>query len=146
MPAKRATAVALTIAVSLAVPGATAADTYPSRPITVVVPFPAGSPLDTIARVMSERLQTSLGQPLVVENVAGAAGSVGVGRVARAAADGYTIGVGNFSSHVVTPAIQKLSYDAVKDFEPVVQLETMRRSSSPRMRCPRKTCERYSRG
>jgi tripartite-type tricarboxylate transporter receptor subunit TctC len=121
MQARRATALALTIALS-ALPGAAAADTYPSRPITMVVPFPAGSPLDTIARVMSEQLQMRLGQPLVVENVAGAAGSVGVGRVARATGDGYTIGVGNFSSHVVTPAIQSLPYDVVKDFEPVVQL------------------------
>lgn len=122
MQARRATALALTITLSTALPGAAAADTYPSRPVTVVVPFPAGSPLDTIARVMSERLQSSLGQPLVVENVPGAAGSVGVGRVARATGDGYTIGIGNFSSHVVTPAIQNLPYDVAKDFEPVVQL------------------------
>jgi tripartite-type tricarboxylate transporter receptor subunit TctC len=120
--ATKAASTLLAISLSMAFAGAAAADAYPSRPVTIVVPFPAGSPLDTIVRIVSERLQTSLGQPFIVEDVTGAAGSIGVGRVARAAGDGYTIGAGSFSSHVVVPATQNPPYDVVKDFEPVVQL------------------------
>jgi tripartite-type tricarboxylate transporter receptor subunit TctC len=88
----------------------------------MISPFPAGAPLDTVARVVGERMRLSLGQPLVVENVTGAAGTIGVGRVARAAADGYTVGIGNFSSHVVAGAIYGLQYDVLADFEPVALL------------------------
>jgi tripartite-type tricarboxylate transporter receptor subunit TctC len=98
---------------------ATAALDYPTRPITMVVPQAAGSPLDTIARILSERMRVSLGQPIVVENVAGAAGSIGVGRVARAAPDGYTIVIGIWSTHVANAAIQSLKYDVLNDFEPI---------------------------
>jgi tripartite-type tricarboxylate transporter receptor subunit TctC len=98
------------------------AQVYPSRPVTMISPFPAGAPLDTVARVVGERMRLSLGQPLVVENVTGAAGTIGVGRVARAAADGYTVGIGNFSSHVVAGAIYGLQYDVLADFEPVALL------------------------
>ena len=75
--------------------------TYPSRPITMIVPYPAGGPTDTIARLLGERMRASLGQPVIIENVAGAGGTIGVGRVARAAGDGYTMGIGHWGSHVV---------------------------------------------
>ena len=100
------------------------AQDYPARPITMIVPFPPGGPNDTLGRLMAERMRTSLGQPVIVENVSGANGTIGVGRVARAAADGYTIGVGTWATHVVNPAIYALPYDTVKDFEPLVLLAT----------------------
>ena len=103
---------------------AAAAQNYPSRPITVVGPFPAGGPGDTVMRALSERMRQSLGQPLVIENVTGASGRIGTGRVARAAGDGYTIGIGGFPAHVINPAIMKLEYDVVKDFEPIALLAT----------------------
>jgi tripartite-type tricarboxylate transporter receptor subunit TctC len=102
--------------------GSAAAQVYPVRPITIINPFPAGAPLDTIARVVGERMRVSLGQPLIIDNVTGAAGTIAVGRVARAAPDGYTISIGNFSSHVLTGAIYSLQYDVLKDLEPVVLL------------------------
>ena len=104
--------------------GAADAQTYPSRPITMVVPYSAGGPTDTIARIMAERMRGPLGQIIVVENVTGAAGTIGVGKVARAAADGYTISIGHWGTHVVNPAIYALQYDALKDFEPVAMIAT----------------------
>ena len=101
-----------------------AAQSYPSRPIAVVVPFAAGGPTDTIARIMAERMGRALGQTVVVENVTGAAGSIGVGRVARAAPDGYVLGMGHWSTHVVNGAVYQLSYDLLKDFEPVAMIAT----------------------
>jgi tripartite-type tricarboxylate transporter receptor subunit TctC len=95
------------------------AQTYPSRPITMIVPYPAGGPTDTIARLLGERMRASLGQPVVIENVAGAGGNIGVGRVARAAGDGYTLGIGHWGSHVVNGAIYTLPYDLLTDLEPV---------------------------
>jgi tripartite-type tricarboxylate transporter receptor subunit TctC len=95
------------------------AQTYPSRPITMVVPFPAAGPADVLARILSEPMRLSLGQPVIIENVSGAAGSIAVGRVARAAPDGYTIILGNLGTHVVNGAIYALGYDVVKDFAPV---------------------------
>ncbi len=92
---------------------------YPSRPITMIVPFAAGGPTDTIARILAEHMRASLGQPIIVENVAGAAGSIGAGRVARAAGDGYTLIIGVWGTHVLNGAIYPLSYDLVKDFEPI---------------------------
>src|SRR6516164_6040272 len=77
------------------------AQAYPTRPITMIVPFPAGGPVDTLGRFISERVRASLGQPVIIENVSGAAGSLGVGRVARAAPDGYTLVIGIWSTHVV---------------------------------------------
>jgi tripartite-type tricarboxylate transporter receptor subunit TctC len=100
------------------------AETYPSRPITIVVPFATGGSTDTIARMMAERMKSSLGQPLIVEDVTGAAGTIGVGRVARAAPDGYTLGLGNNSSHVVPGATYALQYDLLDDFEPVSLIST----------------------
>ena len=98
---------------------ATRAQTWPTRPVTVVVPFAAGGPTDTIARVIGEGLREALGQPIVIENVTGAAGTIGVGRVARATPDGYTIGIGQWGSHVANGAIYKLPYDLLKDFAPI---------------------------
>ena len=95
------------------------AQSYPSRPITMIVPYPAGGPTDTIARLLGERMRGSLGQPVIIENVAGAGGNIGVGRVARAAGDGYTVGIGHWGSHVVNGAIYALPYDLLTDLEPV---------------------------
>ena len=110
--------VALAIA-NFALVGAAAAQTYPVRPITMVVPFAAGGPVDSNARLLADRLKGSLGQPVIVENVTGAGGSIGVGRVARAAADGYTILIGIWSTQVVNGAIYALPYDLIGDFEPI---------------------------
>jgi tripartite-type tricarboxylate transporter receptor subunit TctC len=106
----------------LALPPFTHAQDYPAKPITLIVPFPPGGPNDTLGRIMAERMRTTLGQPVIVENVSGANGTIGVGRVARAAPDGYTLGVGTWATHVINPAIYSLSYDTVKDFEPLVLL------------------------
>jgi tripartite-type tricarboxylate transporter receptor subunit TctC len=95
------------------------AQSYPSRPITLVVPFAAGGPTDTIARIMGQRMRASLDQTVIIENVTGAAGSIGVGRVARASPDGYTVGIGHWSTHVVNGAIYQLAYDVLGDFEPI---------------------------
>jgi len=100
------------------------AQAYPSRPITMVVPFPPGGPTDTIARILVERMRATLGQPIIIENVGGAGGSIGVGRVARAMPDGYTIGIGNSSSHVFNGALYALPYDLLADFEPVALLSS----------------------
>lgn len=95
------------------------AETYPSRPITIVVPYPAGGPTDTLARILTDHMSTSLGQPIIIENVSGGGGSVGVGRVARAAPDGYTVSIGHWNTHVVLGATMDLPYDILHDFEPV---------------------------
>ena len=95
---------------------------YPTRPVTIVVPFAAGGPTDTVARIIGERMRQSLGQTIVIENTTGAAGSIGVGRVARAAPDGYTVGIGHWSTHVVNGAIYPLGYDLLKDLDPVALL------------------------
>jgi tripartite-type tricarboxylate transporter receptor subunit TctC len=98
------------------------AQVYPSRPITMIVPFPAGGPSDVVPRILGDKLRATLGQSIIVENVSGAGGSIGMGRVARAAPDGYTVGVGSWSTGVVNGAIYALNYDVVADFEPVVLL------------------------
>jgi tripartite-type tricarboxylate transporter receptor subunit TctC len=95
------------------------AQTYPSRPVTMVVGYGVGGPSDTIARIVAERMKPALGQPIVIENITGAAGSIGVGRVARAAPDGYTIGLGDWSTLCVNGAMYNLPYDVVKDFAPI---------------------------
>src|SRR3954468_14975093 len=102
--------------------GAVQAQPYPSRPITMVVPFAAGGPTDTLARIVAERMRQSLGQTVIVENTPGAAGSIAVGRVVRAAPDGYTLGIGHWSTHVVNGAIYPLNYDLLKDLDPVALL------------------------
>ncbi|HEY1542996.1 MAG TPA: tripartite tricarboxylate transporter substrate-binding protein, partial [Xanthobacteraceae bacterium] len=100
-------------------PGSAQAQTYPVRPITMVVPFAAGGPTDTIARLVGQAMGRNLGQTVLIENVTGAAGSIGVGRVARANPDGYTIGIGHWSTHVVNAAVYPLQYDVLKDFAPI---------------------------
>jgi tripartite-type tricarboxylate transporter receptor subunit TctC len=102
--------------------GTAQAQPYPSRPITFVVPFAAGGPTDTLARILSERMRAPLGQTVIIENATGAAGSIGVGRVARAAPDGYTVSIGHWSTHVVNGAIYSLPYDLLADFDPVALL------------------------
>ena len=117
----RRTCLMLTLGLACAAPQA-GAQPYPSRPITMVVPFAAGAPVDMVGRIIAERMRVSLGQPIILENVSGAAGSLGVARAVRAAPDGYTISLGNISSHVLNGAIYPLQFDALKDFEPVALL------------------------
>lgn len=95
------------------------AESYPARPITMNVPFAAGGPTDAVARIVAEGMRPSLGQVVIIENVAGADGTIGVGRVARAVPDGYTLSVGQIGSHVLNGAAYSLQYDLVKDFEPI---------------------------
>src|SRR5262249_21504474 len=87
------------------------AQAYPTRPITIVVPYPAGGPTDTLARILAEHMRISLGQPIIIENVTGACGTIGVGRVARAAPDGYTVSIGHWQTHVLNGASYQLQYD-----------------------------------
>src|SRR5262249_31914458 len=96
-----------------------AAQTYPSRPITMIVPLAAGGPTDAIARVLAEQMRRSLGQPIIIENVSGADGSIATGRVARARPDGYTIELGTISTHMLNGALYSLGYDVVNDFAPI---------------------------
>ncbi len=98
------------------------AQNYPIRPITMIVPFAAGGPTDVVGRLMAEHMGPVLGQNVNVEDVTGAAGSIGVGRVARAPADGYTLSIGHWSTHVVNGAIYALPYDLLRDFEPIARL------------------------
>ena len=104
------------------IPAAARAQNYPSKPITMIVPFAAGGPLDVMGRVLGERMRVSLGQPIINEIVTGAGGSIGFGRVARAAPDGYTFGLGMWSTHVVNGVIYSLPYDVLTDFEPIALL------------------------
>ena len=97
---------------------------YPSRPITLIVPFAAGGGVDTLARILAERMKTTLGQPIVIENIPTAAGSVGVGRLAQAAPDGYTIGIGDQTSYVISSITNPVRYDVLKDFDPISLLST----------------------
>jgi len=113
----------LLLAASLMV-GSAGAQTFPSKQITLVVPFTAGGPTDTLARILTERMSRTLGQTVIVENTTGAAGTIGVARVARAAPDGYTIGIGHWSTHVVNPAIYPLTFDILNDFEPLALIAT----------------------
>ncbi len=98
------------------------AQAYPSRPITLIVPYSAGGPTDTLGRLIAEHMRTSLGQSVVIENVTGAGGTIGVGRVARAGPDGYTVGIGQVSTNGFNGAVYQLPYDLVKDLEPVALL------------------------
>jgi tripartite-type tricarboxylate transporter receptor subunit TctC len=114
---------AATLAVALhAVASPAMAQVYPSRPVTMIAPFPAGGPLDVIARIIADPMRVALGQPVVVENIAGAGGNIGTARVARAAPDGYTIGMGQWSTHVVNPITYSLPYNVLSDFEPIALL------------------------
>jgi len=95
------------------------ADDYPSHPITLLVGFPPGGPTDALARLLAKGMETPLGQTIVVETVSGASGTIAAGRVVHAAPDGYTIGIGNWSSHVGSPAIYRLDFDVQKDLQPI---------------------------
>jgi tripartite-type tricarboxylate transporter receptor subunit TctC len=108
----------------LALPQLVFAQPYPSRPITVIVPFGAGGPADSVARILGDAMRTSLGQPVVIENVTGASGTIGVARAVRAPADGYTLSLGNWPSHIVNGAIYALPYDVRTDFEPAARLSS----------------------
>jgi tripartite-type tricarboxylate transporter receptor subunit TctC len=98
------------------------AEKFPSHPITVIVPFSAGGPSDAMMRILAERMKATLGEPLLIENVTGAGGSLGVGRTVRSPPDGYTIGFGHLGTNVANGVIYKLGYDLVNDLEPVVLL------------------------
>ena len=113
---------ATALAALTAAPQAARAETYPSRPITVIVPFAAGGPTDLVARVVADKMQASLGQPLVIENVAGAGGSIAATRVARSAPDGYTLEIGNNGSNLLVGAMYALPVDIIKDFAPIAEL------------------------
>src|SRR5258707_4013928 len=108
-------AIALTLLAGIA---CAQAQPYPSRQITLIVPFPPGGSTDVAARIMAERMRVPLGQSIIIENVGGAGGSIGVGRVARAAPDGYTIDIGQWDTHVGS-IIYQLDYDLQKDFAPI---------------------------
>jgi tripartite-type tricarboxylate transporter receptor subunit TctC len=108
--------------------GAAQAEVYPSHPLALIVPFPAGGPTDTLARIITERMRLSLGQPVVIENVTGAGATIGVGRAVNASPDGYTFVLGNWTSHVGPGAIYKLPYDVLTDLAPISMI-----SASPLM-------------
>jgi tripartite-type tricarboxylate transporter receptor subunit TctC len=112
----------LAVLATLALGGIARADNFPSRPVTIVVPFSAGGPSDAMARILAERMKVTLGEAVLVENVTGAGGSIGVGRALRSAPDGYTISFGHLGTHVANGAIYKLGYDLVADLEPVALL------------------------
>jgi tripartite-type tricarboxylate transporter receptor subunit TctC len=100
------------------------AQTYPERPVMMLVPLATGGSTDVIARIVAEGMRASLAQPVIVENVAGAGGTIGVGRLARSAPDGYTIGIGQWGTNVANGAIYPLQYDLLQDFEPVALIST----------------------
>lgn len=116
--------VSATLAAQFATDTAAQAQPYPSRPITLIVPLAPGGSTDVIGRIAAEGIRAALGQPVVVENVPGAGGTIGVGRLARSAPDGYTIGVGQWGTNVANGAIYPLSYDLIADFEPVALIST----------------------
>ena len=107
---------------TLALAGTASAQSYPTRPITFIVPYGAGGPVDVLARLLAEPMRQALGQSIVIENVTGANGTIGVGRAVRAAPDGYTVSIGNWPSHITNGAIYNLSYDIQRDLEPVARL------------------------
>ena len=100
--------------------GIAAAQGYPVRPITMIVPFPAGGATDTLARYLAEQMRGILGQSVIIENVGGAAGSIGVGRAVRSPADGYTLSIGTSTTHMLTGGLYALPFDLLKDLEPVI--------------------------
>jgi tripartite-type tricarboxylate transporter receptor subunit TctC len=105
-------------------PHIASAQTYPTRPITMIVPVAAGGPTDVVGRVVAERMRKSIGHPIIIENIGGADGSIGVGRAARARPDGYTIDLGSMSTHVLNGVFYSLQYDVLNDFTPISPLGT----------------------
>ena len=108
----------ITIAFAVVAAGLARADNFPSRPITLIVPFPPGGSTDVAARIMADKMGAALGQPVIVENVGGAGGSIGVGRLARSTPDGYTIDIGQWDTHVGT-IIYNINFDLRTDFAPI---------------------------
>jgi len=106
-------------------PRIASAQAYPARPITMIVPFAAGGPADVVARLMAEQMKASLSQPIIIENVSGADGSIGVGRAARATPDGHTIGFGTWATHVLNAAIYAPRHDVARDMEPIAPIVTL---------------------
>ncbi|MBX9775291.1 MAG: tripartite tricarboxylate transporter substrate binding protein BugD [Xanthobacteraceae bacterium] len=119
MTTRTIASLAAVLAATLACGNGALAQSYPSRPITMVVPFPPGGATDAIARILNDRLRQAFGQPVIIENIGGAGGSIGVQRVVRAAPDGYTLNLGQLGSHVMNGAALTLNYDLVKDLDPV---------------------------
>jgi tripartite-type tricarboxylate transporter receptor subunit TctC len=117
MQVQRLAAAVAALLIALASPAA--AQQYPSRAITMVVPFPAGGPTDTLARILGERMRAALGQTIVIENITGAGASIGVTRAVQSAPDGYTLSIGNWTSHVGSGAMYPVSWDVLKDLAPV---------------------------
>ena len=115
--------IAILFAIAAGVVGARAQG-FPSKQVTMIVPFPAGGGSDILARIVADHMRRSLGQPVIVENVGGAGGTIGTARVARSPADGYTIGFGQWTSHVGSGALYALSFDLLKDLTPVAPLTT----------------------
>src|SRR3954468_15093183 len=99
--------------------GSAAAQVYPSHPVTLVIPAPAGGPGDALARLLGEAMRTSLGQPIIIENIGGANGTIGTARVARAVPDGYTLILGSWNRQMAASAFYPVQYDVVQDFEPI---------------------------
>jgi tripartite-type tricarboxylate transporter receptor subunit TctC len=116
--------VAATLTAVLAGAAPAMPQSYPSRPITMIVPFAAGGPLDVMGRILAERMRAPLGQPVIIEAIGGAAGSIGVGRAVRAAPDGHTIVLGTWGTHVGNGAIYALPYDLLGDLEPIINTST----------------------
>jgi tripartite-type tricarboxylate transporter receptor subunit TctC len=112
----------LAILLGLGLAGSADAQDYPARPITMIVPFPAGGATDTLARFLSEQMRGVLGQPVIIENVGGAAGTLGVGRAVRSPADGYTLSIGTSTTHILTGGLYALQFDLLRDLEPVIQI------------------------
>jgi tripartite-type tricarboxylate transporter receptor subunit TctC len=104
--------------------GSARAQTWPARPITMIVPYPPGGPTDVLARLLAEQMRGALGQPVIIENIGGADGSIGVARAARAKADGYTIELGAMSTHILNAAFHTLPFDVLNDFAPILPLIT----------------------
>ena len=113
-------AAAIAAVIWLGCGGVAGAEDYPTRPITMIVPFPAGGATDTVARFLAEKMRAVLGQPIVIENVGGAAGSIGVTRAVRSAADGYTLSIGTSTTHMLTGGLYNLPFDLLKDLEPII--------------------------
>jgi tripartite-type tricarboxylate transporter receptor subunit TctC len=135
--------IAFACAVALGFTAGARAEVYPSRPVTVIVPFAAGGPTDSLMRVLAEPMRASLGQPLIIENVTGATGSIGVARVVQAAPDGYTVSIGNTATHVINGAVFNLKYDLINDLDPVVLLPRTSFLLDARTSIPAKTLQEF---
>src|ERR1700748_299014 len=117
---RKALGLIVAVLAALGMGGLARAEDYPSRPITMIVPFPAGGATDTLARFLAENMRAKLGQPIVIENVGGAAGTLGVTRAVRSAADGYTLSIGTSTTHMLTGGLYKLPFDLLKDLDPII--------------------------